>query len=86
MGCCGERRAATVAALQTASNARSTGSIRQPPGEATPLALRYMGARPVRARGTATGRLYAFERQGAVATVDSRDVAALLRTGLFVRG
>jgi hypothetical protein len=86
MGCCGQRRAATVAALQASSNARSTSPIRQRPSEATALALRYVGARPVRARGTATGRLYAFERQGAVSTVDTRDVAALVRTGLFVLG
>lgn len=85
MGCCGERRAATVAALQPASSPRSTGPIRQGPSESTALALRYVGARPVRARGTATGRLYRLERQGAVATVDTRDVAALVRTGLFVR-
>lgn len=58
---------------------------RQRHSERGGVAIRYVGARAVRARGTATGRLYEFTRQGTIATVDTRDVAALLRTGLFVQ-
>jgi hypothetical protein len=92
MGCCGQQRAATVARLRatgsrrTATNEQPPGQARHPPSNLSTVALRYVGTRPARARGTATGRLYAFACRGAIVSVDSKDLAALLRTGLFVRG
>jgi hypothetical protein len=105
MGCCGEKRAAAVAASQAGSRAPSEGragsfdarGAAQQAGAPTTarggaryaprkdVALRNTGVRGVRVRGTTTGRLYTFPSAGASTAVDVRDVAALLRTGLFTR-
>ena len=91
MGCCGQRRAATVAELQAGGSAhepvpaRPAHQLRQPPRARATVALRYLGRRPARARGTASGRLYSFARRGAIVDVETQDLTALLNTGLFAR-
>jgi hypothetical protein len=49
------------------------------------IAVRYLKAAPVRARGLITGRSYEFSGTQSLANVDARDVPALLNTGLFAR-
>jgi hypothetical protein len=45
--------------------------------------VRYLGTRPVRVRGAASGRAYTASATDPLLRVDARDAAALLRTGLF---
>jgi len=45
--------------------------------------VRYRGTEAVIVQGTATGRRYGFSGGSPVQTVDARDAAALLRSGLF---
>jgi hypothetical protein len=92
MGCCGQRRAATTASLrQTNENQRQAPRTRptlasqRTPSRPKTVALRYLGSKPVTARGTATGRRYAFTQRGAIVPVDTQDVAPLVRSGLFAR-
>jgi hypothetical protein len=48
--------------------------------------LRYLGSGSVRVRGAASGRVYmAPAHAPSPLLVDSRDVAALVRTGYFAR-
>ncbi|MFZ5636129.1 MAG: hypothetical protein ACOY82_06030 [Pseudomonadota bacterium] len=49
------------------------------------VVLRYRERTPVRVRGPATGRFYAFSAAQPTRAVDPRDAAPLLRTGKFVR-
>jgi hypothetical protein len=71
MGCCGQGRAALRSA---------TGAARPPT-----TVVRYIGGKRVRVRGSMSGRMYEFTG-GARTAVESGDAAALVRTGLFVRG
>jgi hypothetical protein len=85
MSCCGKGRAAVAGMYGGAGAtgaARPASAGRRGPGTTR---LRYVGTRPARVRGTATGRTYDV-RAGDELTADTRDVAALLRTGLFSRG
>jgi hypothetical protein len=45
--------------------------------------VRYLGAQPVRVRGTASGRIYHTSSAAPTLAIDARDAAALIRTGLF---
>lgn len=73
MGCCGQGRAALRATAPSAAG---------PPPAAV---VRYVGGKRVRVRGSVSGRMYEFT--GGIRTaVESGDAAALVRTGLFVRG
>ncbi|HKZ09842.1 MAG TPA: hypothetical protein VJL61_03935 [Rhodanobacteraceae bacterium] len=47
--------------------------------------VRYLGAAPIVVRGTITGQAYSFAASRAVQPVDARDVAALLKKGIFRR-
>ena len=47
------------------------------------VTVRYAGAQRIRVRGTATGSVYHCSASSRMLSVDVRDVAALLRTGLF---
>lgn len=82
MPCCGQGREA----LRTRSApARShLGLPRSRPARATAL-VRYLGSGRVRARGSATGRLYEFARGDSVEIAEA-DAPKLVSTGLFVRG
>lgn len=86
MGCCGQGRAALRA---TTTAARGTpGVSRAAPSAAGPLpatVVRYVGGKRVRVRGSLSGRMYEFTG-GVQTAVESGDAAALVRTGLFVRG
>ena len=53
-----------------------------PPGYSS-VVLRYTEISPILVRGSVTGRHYRFSRSEPVQTVDTRDAAALLRTGFF---
>ena len=84
MGCCGNKRAAAGAALRRRDG--DTAPRRAAPVSAARLAdvsVRYLGARPVRVRGAATGRAYHASPANPSLAIDARDVAALVRTGLF---
>jgi len=48
-----------------------------------PVNLRYLKNSPVRLRGSVTGREYDFSASHPAQSVDRRDAAGLLRTGLF---
>ena len=98
MGCCGQGRAALRAASTAARErpdlsraAHAPGLAAHAPGLAPPTVggppaavVRYLGAKPVRVRGTVSGRLYEFTG-GAQMAVAASDVPALVRTGLFLR-
>jgi hypothetical protein len=45
--------------------------------------VRYLGVRPVRVRGAASGRTYTASATDPLLRIDARDAAALIRTGLF---
>ena len=89
--CCGSRRAA----LRNAANSSRAPASGPPPaqGASAPppeplggIALRYTGSlrSAMRVKGPVTGQAYEFS--GAPArTVDARDAAALMRSGLFLR-
>lgn len=88
MSCCGNKRAAASAALRSrdgnttrapaASRAAAVTTAR-----GADIRVRYLGVRPVRARGAASGRTYVASSSEPMLTIDARDAAALIRTGLF---
>ncbi|HET7222832.1 MAG TPA: hypothetical protein VFI81_06525 [Rhodanobacteraceae bacterium] len=47
--------------------------------------MRYLGAAPIVVRGAITGHAYRFASGRAVQPVDARDVAGLLKKGIFRR-
>ncbi|HJR14509.1 MAG TPA: hypothetical protein VJ833_11495 [Rhodanobacteraceae bacterium] len=47
--------------------------------------VRYLGAAPIVVRGAATGHAYQFAAGHAVQPVDARDVAGLVKKGIFRR-
>jgi hypothetical protein len=49
------------------------------------VTVRYLKTASIVVRGVASGRRYAFSGQGAIQAVDQRDVAVMLRSGLFRR-
>jgi hypothetical protein len=79
MGCCGHKRAAASASLRRTVSAPAVSQGQRP----TDVSLRYLGAKSVRVRGTASGRVYLASSANAAFSVDARDAAALVRTGLF---
>lgn len=96
MGCCNQKRTslrlagAAARSGGTAASAPAAGeraaASRGGRGRAVEVPLRYLGARAVRVRGAASGRVYVVRAQAAELLVDQRDVAGLLRTRQFVRG
>jgi hypothetical protein len=92
MGCCGNKRAAASATLRRqdpgATPRRGTVPRAAPfgPARAADIRMRYLGAQPVRVRGAASGRTYHASPAGPSLTIDARDAAALIRTGLFRAG
>lgn len=91
MTCCGQGRMAlkTSQAAPGSPGARpaTTGNGRTfVPAPPKPLALvRYLGAAPIVVRGAITGHAYSFAAGRAVQPVDARDVAGLLKKGIFRR-
>jgi hypothetical protein len=82
--CCGAGRAALRGEISAAGTQTSHRRAAAPGGPGA-AAVRYVGGRAVRVRGTATGTVYDF-RGGRQTTVAAADVAALVRSGYFVRG
>ena len=92
MTCCGQGRMALRASqaaspkpagVRTAATSNGRSFIPAPP---QPLALvRYLGAAPIVVRGAVTGHAYSFAAGRAVQPVDARDVAGLLKKGMFRR-
>ena len=90
--CCGSRRAALRNAAGS-SNAPASGPPAAQGFPAPPLeplggvALRYAGTlrSAMRVKGPVTGQAYEFSGASAGRTVDARDAAALMRSGLFLR-
>lgn len=80
MGCCGDRRSAL---------SRSAPMRSRPYGRPAPVVssevtrLGYRGPVPMVLRGPDSQQLYRLTTPEQVVEVDSRDVAALLRTGWF---
>ena len=91
MSCCGQGRAALRAsqAIQTPQTTRvaAGGSARVVAAAAlrANVPIRYLGGAPIVVRGTVTGRAYQFAAGRAVQPVDARDVAGLLKKGIFRR-
>ena len=82
MACCGHGREAH---RTRSTPARShLGLPRARPARAT-APVRYLGSGRVRARGSATGRMYEFAHGDSVEIAEA-DISKLVRTGLFVRG
>lgn len=85
MSCCGQGRMALKASpsgvLPTGVTPMAGSSMGR---AATPM--RYLGAAPVVVRGAFTGAAYPFSATRAVQMVDARDVAGLLKRGIFRRG
>lgn len=50
-----------------------------------PAMVRYVGATPIVVRSAASGRTYQFSAGRPVQAVDARDVAGLLKKGIFRR-
>lgn len=83
MGCCDKKRAFMRQAAVTRPDKPLTRRLK-PGGRAAEVRLRYLGNRAVRVRGSASGRVYVVPgRMAGPVLVDSRDVAALVRTGYF---
>lgn len=81
MACCGQGRDAFRA---RSAPARSHLGLPQTRASRATALVRYVGSGRVRARGSATGRLYEFAR-GESVEIAQADVGKLVRTGLFVR-
>jgi hypothetical protein len=56
------------------------------PAPRASVVVRYLGAAPIVVRGAVTGRAYSFAAGRPIQPVDARDVAGLLKKGLFRRG
>ncbi len=91
MSCCGQGRMALRAsqAIQTPRTPRAAGGgIPRVAGDAALRAkvpIRYLGATPIMVRGAVSGHAYPFALGRAVQPVDARDVAGLLKKGIFRR-
>ena len=91
MSCCGPGRAALRASqvLRTPKAPRvAGGGIARVTADAAlraDLPIRYLGAAPIVVRGLVTGRAYQFAAGRAIQPVDARDVAGLLKKGIFRR-
>lgn len=92
MGCCNQKRAAIAPTSRPSRPASQPTEPVRLPAAARPsrmtvsrMTVRYVGARPIRVRGTATGSVYHCSATNRMLSVDTRDAAALLRTGLFKR-
>jgi hypothetical protein len=88
MSCCGGKRAAASGALspRNGNTERRLAASRAAPlaaARAADVRVRYVGVRPVRVRGAASGRVYTASSADPSLTIDARDAAALIRTGLF---
>jgi hypothetical protein len=58
-------------------------AVATPPRLVVPV--RYLGAAPIVVRGTVTGHAYQFAAGRSIQPVDARDVAGLLKKGIFRR-
>ncbi len=94
MGCCNQKRTslrlagAAARSVSTGASAPAAGesaAASRGRGRGVEVPLRYLGARAVRVRGAASGRVYVVRAQAAELLVDQRDVAGLLRTRQFAR-
>ena len=88
MSCCGQKRAAAAAIarprLDRPSIPPAAAKVSAPPVGNDPR-VRYLGPGELSLRGPISGRAYYFAEAGSTASVDTNDVAALLRTQLFLR-
>lgn len=92
MTCCGQGRAALRASQATSPGPAGTRPVAAGGGHAfipvSPKAVapvRYLGAAPIVVRGAVTGHAYRFAANRAVQPVDVRDLAGLLKKGIFRR-
>lgn len=88
MACCGQKRMA-AGGNRHETTGRPTGrmatGVGSTPGRPGDVVLRYRGAGPFSTRSPISGRAYGCARIGAGLATDPRDVAMLVRTGLFER-
>lgn len=92
MTCCGQGRANLRASQATPKSAAARPAAGTGFGRAIvaaaqkPVAMvRYIGAAPIVVRGAASGRTYQFAAARSVQPVDARDIAGLLKKGIFRR-
>lgn len=74
MACCGQQRAALVQGKATGTQSSHSDSS---------VNVRFTQASAVLVRGPVTGRHYQFNGTANTQRVDSRDAAALIRSGYF---
>ena len=79
MPCCGQSRRSLRRGPSGHASEASGRPAGAPPRRLPGVFLRYDGRTALRVRGPVSGRLYHFERPGAVLAVDRRDRAALSR-------
>lgn len=92
MTCCGQGRA-TLRASQAGAQAGPPvfrGTVGAGAGHAAVArpavgTVRYLGASPIVVRGAVSGNAYHFAAGRAVQPVDARDMAGLLKKGIFRR-
>ena len=77
MGCCDQHRQAASKPVRASSRSPVPTAI------GASARVRYLGRAQVSVRGAATARLYQFDRKNTTQAVDARDVASIVRTGLF---
>lgn len=92
MTCCGQGRTALRASQAAAPKPSGARLAAARSGHAFIAALpnavalvRYLGAAPIVVRGAVSGRAYQFSTGRTVQPVDARDVAGLLKKGIFRR-
>ena len=81
MSCCGGNRAALRAEFQRTP--RTPPPSVPPPVLERPVSLAFTGDGPIVVRGSITGLTYGFPAGGEALSVDARDAAGILRSGVF---
>jgi hypothetical protein len=78
MGCCGQQRAVLVQEMSTTKQKFQ--------GTFPTVDIRFLQPSTVLIRGPVTGRHYQFHGTTSIQRVDSRDAAALIKSGYFQQG
>jgi len=76
MSCCGQKRAAAVAAFSVGPTSQDPSGLPQI-SQRPPVTFEYVGATAMTVQGPLTGRVYRFAAPGSQLSVDPRDAASL---------
>jgi len=87
MSCCGQGRMALKASQSgVAPMGSGQAQLAGGPMVRATTPMRYLGTSPIVVRGAISGGAYPFSPARPVQMVDARDVAGLLKRGMFRRG